>query len=509
MAELMHDDDPWAGAPPPEPPPEREPPWSREAEHAVLGGLLIDNGAWSLVGDLLQPLSFYRTEHRLIFSAIAGLLQERLPADLVTVHERLSAAHDPDEWGGLEYLNALAGSVASAANCRRYAEIISERFLERQLIAAADDALRLAWNGKIDAGDRIERMMSLLSQVEQQRKSPGSRLPLLKLAELKEQAARITWLVKHVIPAESVGLMFGGSGTFKSFIAIDAALHVAHGLPWMGRKTRKGQVLIIAAEGGAGMWGRIDAWHRARGLKWSDADVMVLPVAVDLAADAWRVVDAAQARGGAPVLVVVDTLSQTFTGEENSANEMAGYLRELGLRFRALWQCCVMVIHHSGHQQTERPRGSSAIKGNVDFMLGVHRDEREMLATLSCEKQKDGDLFADAMFALAVQQLGVDEDNDPITSLVARHLGTEEEVQEAREREAAAGRGGRNYALMNLVQNGMDERELRKAFYAEVVDGLDSDAKKKAFQRAREAAIKAGEIEIVQGVVIDLRKGRA
>lgn len=505
----MQGDD-WTTAPP-EPPPEREPPWSLEAEQSLLGALLLDNVSRGLVGDIVHPKVFYRHDHQLIYTAISELLDDRHPADVVTVHERLSAKGlDPEDWGGLQYLNQLSSCVPSSRNCRRYAELVSERYIERQLIAAGDDALKMAWNGKVDAGTRIERMMSLLSQVEQLRKNPGARMPMLRLDELQAQAQRITWLVKHVIPAESVGMMFGGSGTFKSFLAIDCALHVAHGLPWMGRKTRKGQVLIIAAEGGAGMWGRIEAWHKARNLRWSDADLMVVPVAVDLTQDAWRVVDAAQARGAAPVLVVVDTLSQTFTGEENSANEMAAYLRELGLRFRMLWQCCVLVIHHSGHQQTERPRGSSAIKGNLDFMLGVHRDEKEMLATMSCEKQKDGDLFADAFFALNVMQLGVDEDNDPITSLVARHLGTEQDVQEAREREAAAGRGGRSFQFMSLVPpGGTDEKSLRKAFYSDVVDGLDSEAKKKAYQRAKDAAIKAKLIEVVEGFVIDLRKGRA
>lgn len=509
MDVLMRGED-WHDGAPESLPPEREPPWSMQAEQSLLGSILQDNAARALVGDIVHPQVFYRAEHRLIYAAISDLLDEGSPADFVTVHEKLAGSgKDPDEWGGLAYLNELAGSVPSARNCRVYAQLVSQRYIERQLIAAGDDALKLAWNGQIDAGERIERMMALLSQVEQLRKNPGARMPMLRLDELQAQAKRISWLVKHVVPAESVGMMFGGSGTFKSFLAIDMALHIAHGLPWMGRKTRKGQALIIAAEGGAGMWGRIDAWHRARNLRWQDADLMVVPIAVDLTHDAWRVVDAAQARGAAPALVVVDTLSQTFTGEENSANEMAAYLRELGLRFRALWQCCVLVVHHSGHQQTERPRGSSAIKGNLDFMLGVHRDEKEMLATMSCEKQKDGDLFADAVFSLNVAQLGEDEDGDPVTSLVARHLGTEQDVQDAREREAAAGRGGRGFQFINLVTNGMPEKELRKAFYEDVVHGLDAEARKKAYQRARDAAVKARQIEVVQGFIIDLRKGRA
>jgi hypothetical protein len=230
----------------------------------------------------------------------------------------------------------------------------------------------------------------------------------------------------------------------------------------------------------------------------------VVPAALDLKADAWRVVDAAQLLGVQPVMVVVDTLSQTYAGEENSANEMAAYLRELGARFRALWGCAVALVHHSGHSATDRPRGSSAIRANLDFLLGVWRDEAEMLATVSCIKQKDGELFRDAKFALTVEQLGVDEDNDPVTSLVARHLGTQEQVQEAQQAEAQAGRSGRSQTFMGLVQNGGEERHLRQAFY-EAIGVSDPEVRKKAYYRARKAAIDERLIEIAQGYVIDLR----
>jgi hypothetical protein len=103
----------------------------------------------------------------------------------------------------------------------------------------------------------------------------------------------VPWLVKHVVPADSIGVIYGGSGTFKSFIAIDLAMHIAHGMEWLGKKTKKGPVLIIAAEGGAGLWRRIVAWHRHRRLRWDDIDVRVLPMAIDLTTDAARVTEAA------------------------------------------------------------------------------------------------------------------------------------------------------------------------------------------------------------------------
>jgi hypothetical protein len=205
-------------------------------------------------------------------------------------------------------------------------------------------------------------------------------------------------------------------------------------------------------------------------------------------------------------MVIVDTLSQTYSGEENSANEMAAYLREIGLRFRQLWQCAVLLVHHTGHAATERPRGSSAIRANLDFLLGVFRDEKEMLATVSSVKQKDGELFPDASFSMTVAELGLDEDGDKLTSLVARHLSTADEIETARLAEQAAGRGGRNSSFMALITNGMPISSLRKAFY-ELLEGVDAEAKKKAFFRAKQWAVDQGFIDLAGDVVIDLRKG--
>ncbi len=492
--------------PPPEAEHQPEPPWSREMEQALLGALLLDSASMAVVSDLVTPSSFYLYEHKHVFTAIAGLLSERLAVDPITVWERLKAAQMDDEGvADLAYINSLAMCVPSARNARAYAEVVAERAAERELMASLDAAARISRDGKLTLDTRFERISQELRRAEQLRKSPsGSRVPMLSLGQLQQAAAAVRWLVKHVVPADSIGMLFGGSGTFKSFIALDAALHVAHGLPWMGRKTTKGTVLYIAAEGGAGLWQRINAWHLSRGLKPADAPMRVVPVAVDLTVDAWRVVEAAQMAGVEPTLVVVDTLSQTYAGEENSANEMASYLRELGLRFRALWQCSVLLIHHSGHQATERPRGSSAIRANLDYLLGVCRDEKEMLATLSCIKQKDGELFDDAMFQLAVRELGFDDDGDKVTSLVARHLGTQDDVQAALESEAAAGRAGRQSVFLSLVQNGMPEKDLRKLFYDTLVD-LDAEARRKAYGRARKTAENRGEIEVAEGYILDLR----
>ena len=319
-------------------------------------------------------------------------------------------------------------------------------------------------------------------------------LQILNIAQLEQASAAVTWAVKHVIPGDSLGVLFGASGTFKSFLALDFALHSLHGLQWMGKKTKRGPVLFIAAEGGSGIWRRVKAWHLARGLQWEGIEFYVLPMAVMLNKGAAAVVEAAQALGIDPTTVIVDTMSQTFDGEENSANEVAGYFRELGSRFRALWRCVVLVVHHSGHSATERPRGSSAIVANVDFMLGVFRDEKELIATLTCEKQKDGERFEPAEFQLKPVMVGKDEDGEAITSLAARHINRAAELVAAHKDEANAGRSGRMAQLLEMAWPGMTEKELRLAFYGALLD-LDMEAKKKAYYRARDAATAAGFIE--------------
>jgi replicative DNA helicase len=117
----------------------RTPPHSIEAEQSVLGGLLLDNVAWDKIADLVHAGDFYRNDHRLIYQAIGRLLEANRPADVVTVFEALQSTGKIEEAGGLTYLNALAQNTPSAANIRRYAEIVRDRSVLRRLVTAGDE----------------------------------------------------------------------------------------------------------------------------------------------------------------------------------------------------------------------------------------------------------------------------------------------------------------------------------------------------------------------------------
>jgi hypothetical protein len=498
---------------PPAPPPEEEtsrlrvPPHSIEAEQSVLGALLLSREAFAEISDVLAASDFYRFEHRLIFGAIAALISANHPVDTISVFESLQQLGKADEAGGMVYLNAVSQSVPGANNIKRHAEIIVERADLRRIVAVSDELATAAFNPQgRQVAEILDDAKVKLGRLAEARKMGSTRVPILSLGELREQAHAVPWLIKHILPAASIGMLFGASGTFKSFIAVDAACHVAHGMNWLGRRTTQGDVLYIAAEGGTGLWSRVCAWHQARKLAYTGVPLHIVPAAIDLTVDSWRVVEAAQGKGITPKLVVIDTLSQTFGGEENSAAEVAAYFRELGSRFRQLWGCSVLIIHHTGHNETERPRGSSAMRANLDYMLGVFRDENQMLATVTCAKQKDGDPFKDISFAVSSHVLGTDEDGDKVTSLVARHLASIEDVQEVMASEGKAGRKGHSELLLGLVSNGMKESELKTVFFGEC--GVDTpEGRRKAYYRAKKWLVDMGLMEIAQGVVITLKTG--
>jgi replicative DNA helicase len=116
----------------------RLPPHSVEAEQSLLGGLMLDAAAWDQVADRVNAEDFYRNDHKLIFEAIAGLIERSQPCDAVTLSGHLETQGVLDQAGGLAYLGSLARDTPSSANIRAYADIVRERSVLRQLITAGN-----------------------------------------------------------------------------------------------------------------------------------------------------------------------------------------------------------------------------------------------------------------------------------------------------------------------------------------------------------------------------------
>lgn len=119
-------------------------PHSVESEQAVLGSLLIEQGAWARVMGKLTAQDFFRPDHRLIFGALAKLAEAGKGYDVVTVSARLQSAGDLDEAGGMGYVGQLARDTATAANLETYVEVVRERAMRRRLASLAESIGRAA-----------------------------------------------------------------------------------------------------------------------------------------------------------------------------------------------------------------------------------------------------------------------------------------------------------------------------------------------------------------------------
>src|SRR6202162_4585914 len=134
----------------------RVPPHSIESEQSVLGGLLLDNAAWDRIADFVHADDFYRYDHRIIFQHIVRLINNSRPADVITVFEALTNSGKAEEVGGLSYRNALAQNTPSAANIRRYAEIVRDRGVLRKLITVSDEISGQAFSPQ---GKEVKQML--------------------------------------------------------------------------------------------------------------------------------------------------------------------------------------------------------------------------------------------------------------------------------------------------------------------------------------------------------------
>ena len=139
--------------------------FSNEAEQSVLGGLMLDNGAFDRVGDSLLAEHFFDEQHRRIYTSIVRMLMANKPADVITVFHDLTANGHNDNLG---YLNSLAASVPSAANIRRYAAIVAERWKARQLMAVGSRTVELAQDGSIDINTRVEQVQAEVGKLAEQ-----------------------------------------------------------------------------------------------------------------------------------------------------------------------------------------------------------------------------------------------------------------------------------------------------------------------------------------------------
>lgn len=196
-----------------------------------------------------------------------------------------------------------------------------------------------------------------------------------------------SWLLDGLLPSAGLSVLYGASGTGKSFVALDWALSVAAGVAWHGREVEPRWVVYVAAEGTAGLGARYRAWLESRGLPGVER-VRFLTDAVNLL-DKYQVSRARRTLAALPQrpgLLVVDTMARTMVGgDENAAKDVGEFVHAVdALRGGG----AALVVHHAGHEG-ERERGSSALGAAADARLQLVRDGRTPRLTLTNPRQKD------------------------------------------------------------------------------------------------------------------------
>ncbi|EHC2211746.1 AAA family ATPase [Escherichia coli] len=234
---------------------------------------------------------------------------------------------------------------------------------------------------------------------------------------------QLDYVVKGIIPASSLCSIYGASGSYKSFLAGSWACHVSTGRHWGGRRVAHGAVLYVVGEGGIGVPRRVRAWEVVHGEQVKNLYLVNRPIFPAAPFDVDEMVIAArqvERETGKPVrMIILDTLARCFGGnDENDSRDMGAFIRgcdELKRRTGAT----VLVVHHSGKDETKGARGSSAFRASLDAEYRIRREDAGSEAlVISCTKMKDAEELKEAAYDLRVVELFTDADGELITSLV-------------------------------------------------------------------------------------------
>ena len=333
--------------------------------------------------------------------------------------------------------------------------------------------------------DRFVAMAEAAKELPREPVKPAKKiLTMISDIEIKDPE----YLIDDTIETKSLAALVGPSGSGKTFVAIDMAMSIATGTSYHDHKVEKGLVIMSAGEGHSGIPRRIDAWITHHGKDKASAALALTSRAVDLFDETYQAafcseIDAIAAAQGAPKMIVIDTVARHMgTLDENSTKDM-GALIATADKLKDDYGCVVLLVHHTGHANPDRARGSTAFKGALDTEILV-KPLGENDITTSCEKQKDGAPFSTRQFLkVTVGQ-----------SLILQQVET---APKAIRKISPSDR----YALDSLSGT-FDEigraiahiDEWRPNFYAgHPADSLD--AKRKAFSRARQSLINRGLVD--------------
>jgi hypothetical protein len=231
-------------------------------------------------------------------------------------------------------------------------------------------------------------------------------------------AGPLNWIVEGVLPDADLAMVFGESGSGKSFWTLDLIKAIAAGTAWQGRDTMKGACAYVAAEGAAGFRNRLKAYRIEHPEDAGRIHVLGdTPNFLDPKHVRQLIIQLQAIR---PVkIVVIDTVAQVLAGgDENSGVDMGKLIMHCQM-VRKHAGCMPILIHHSGKDSSKGARGWSGMRGAIDTEIEIVRSNHDRVATVT--KQKDGADAIEFGFKLRVVGIGEDAKGRPLTSCVVDH----------------------------------------------------------------------------------------
>jgi KaiC/GvpD/RAD55 family RecA-like ATPase len=271
-----------------------------------------------------------------------------------------------------------------------------------------------------------------------------TRFAVRKFSEFADRPP-LQWFVKQLIPRAGMGVIYGESGSGKTFFITDLALSIAQGHQWRDHRTNKAKVVYVCAEGFSGFLNRLRAYSEANSVDLSAIDFgIIADVPNLLKLDHIQVAEQVEASGGADI-IIIDTFAQVTPGaNENGAEDMGkalSHCRELHEKTGAM----VLLVHHAGKDASRGARGWSGIKAAADVEIEISRQDDVRCARVT--KLKDSEDGAEYFFTLKTVGLGVDADGDVVSSCVLEAIDKpvlESTTPDADSGEGAGARGGNN-----------------------------------------------------------------
>lgn len=363
------------------------------AERAALGAVLIAAPPAAEILAEVRGHEFRDPRHRKIAGAIRIAATRGSTVDVETVRAELVQAGQLADAGGIAYLAGLVDGVPKSDRWRSYLEPVRRLAWRRAVQHRARQLSDAANNGHEDAdlSAEIEALGTLAHP------TAGGTLVALDLSREPEPTPE---LVRGVIPAGGRVLVAAPSGTGKSWLALDLVLSIVTGDPWLGLDEHRiasndGPALIVEEEASAGaLHHRLARLARGRGLDLAAPEVRERIVAyagqgVHLA-DARRwgaLVD--EARRRRPCLVVLDPAIRMLPGSDSDSEAVAAFWRGVG-ELQREGGCAVLVTHHAGWIESNRPRGSTDWRAAVDVEIDLGRGETRDVLKVAWGKVRDG-----------------------------------------------------------------------------------------------------------------------